>query len=52
MLHLNALLITDSFVVFAIGMILVQQLEIWLRCRRLLAEARAAKAAADAPPTA
>jgi membrane protein CcdC involved in cytochrome C biogenesis len=44
-LHLNAGLITDAFVLFAIGMIVVQRLEMWLRCRRLLAKARADKAA-------
>ena len=43
-LHLNVALITDAFLVFAIGLIAVQRLEIWLRARRLLAEARAAKA--------
>jgi hypothetical protein len=43
--HLNAVLITDGFVVFALGLFGVQRLEMWLRARRMLAEARAAKAA-------
>ena len=47
-LHLNAALITDAFLLFAIGMIVVQRIEIWLRCTRLLAQARADKAAIEA----
>ena len=39
----GAALITDALMVFAIGMLSVQRLEMWLRCRRLLAEAKAAK---------
>jgi hypothetical protein len=46
-LHLNAALITDAFLLFAIGMIVVQRIEIWLRCTRLLAQARADKAASE-----
>ncbi len=42
-LHLNVALITDAFLVFAVGLIAAQRLEIWIRARRLLAEARAAK---------
>ncbi|OJU09564.1 MAG: hypothetical protein BGN86_02570 [Caulobacterales bacterium 68-7] len=45
-LHLNAALVTDAFLAFAVGLVAVQRLEVWIRARRLLAEARAAKAAA------
>ena len=44
-LHWNAALITDCFLMVAIGLVAVQRLEIWVRARRLLKEARAAKAA-------
>lgn len=47
-LHVSVALITDAFLVFAIGLIAAQRLEIWIRARRLLGEARAAKAAATA----
>lgn len=47
--HINAALITDGFLVFALGMFGVQRLEMWLRGSKLLAEARAAKAASSAP---
>jgi membrane protein CcdC involved in cytochrome C biogenesis len=47
-LHLNLAVVTDAFLVFAIGVVAAQRLEIWIRARRLLAEARAAKAAAAA----
>src|SRR5580692_8983709 len=36
--HLNATLITDVLVLFAVGLMSVQRLEMWLRCRRLLTE--------------
>jgi hypothetical protein len=42
--HLNVALITDAFLVFAIGLIAAQRLEIWIRARGLLADARAARA--------
>lgn len=45
-LHLNAALITDAFLVFAVGVVAVQRIEVWIRARKLLAEARAVKAAA------
>jgi hypothetical protein len=48
-LHLTAALITDAFLLFAVGVITMQRLEIWLRCSKLLAEARAAKS--EAPVT-
>jgi hypothetical protein len=38
-------LVTDVFLVFAIGLLSVQRIEMALRARRLLADARAAKAA-------
>ena len=40
---LSAFLITDIFMAFAVGVFGVQRLEMWLRARRLLAEARGAK---------
>lgn len=49
-LHLNAALITDAFLLFAIGVIVMQRIEIWLRCSRLLAEARAARPAPNLTP--
>jgi lysylphosphatidylglycerol synthetase-like protein (DUF2156 family) len=33
--------VSDALLVFAVGLVSVQRLEMWLRCRRLLAEARA-----------
>lgn len=41
--HLNVALITDAFLVFAVGLIAAQRLEIWIRARGLLAAARSAK---------
>jgi hypothetical protein len=41
--HLNVALITDAFLVFAVVLVAAQRLEIWIRARGLLAEARAAK---------
>jgi len=49
-LHLSVLTIADAFVLLAVGMLSVQGLEMWLRARRLLAEAQAAKAGPQAPP--
>lgn len=48
-LQSQAGIITDALALFGIGMMVVQRLEMWLRCRNLLAEAQAAKAA-KAPP--
>jgi hypothetical protein len=45
-LHVSAVLITDAAMMLAMGIMGVQRLEMWLRCQRLLAEARAAKAVA------
>ena len=39
--HMNAAVITDAFVVFAVGLIAAQRLEIFVRARQLLAKARA-----------
>ncbi len=41
-LHLSAAFITDVFVVFAVGLLSVTRLEMFLRARRLLDDARAA----------
>jgi membrane protein CcdC involved in cytochrome C biogenesis len=40
-LHLDVALLTDAFLVFAIGLVATQRLEIWVRARRLIAAARA-----------
>lgn len=44
-LHLSLAFVTDVFVVFAVGLLGVTRLEMFLRARRLLTEARVAKAA-------
>lgn len=44
-LHLSLAFVTDVFVVFAVGLLGVTRLEMFIRARRLLTEARAAKAA-------
>jgi hypothetical protein len=41
--------ITDALTLFAIAALVVQRLEMWLRCRKLLAEAQAAKAGPPMP---
>jgi hypothetical protein len=41
-LHVSAAFVTDVFVVFAVGLLAVTRLEMFLRARRLLDEARAA----------
>lgn len=41
--HVGVALITDLSIVFVVGLFGVQQLEMWLRARKLLAQARAAK---------
>ena len=43
-LHLSLAFVTDVFVVFAVGLLGVTRLEMFIRARRLLTEARAAKA--------
>ena len=49
-LHVPALAIADALIAFAAGMMATQSLEMWLRARRLLAQARAAKDG-DSMPT-
>jgi hypothetical protein len=44
-LQSQAGIITDALMLFAIGMVVIQRLEMWMRCQKLLAEAIAAKAA-------
>ncbi len=44
--HISANLITGLFLVFALGLLGVQRLEMFIRAQRLLTQARAAKAAA------
>ena len=46
LLHLSIAFITDVFVVFAVGLLGVTRLEMFLRARKLLTQARAAKAGA------
>jgi len=48
-LHLSVLAIADAFMLLAVGMLSVQGLEMWLRARRLLAEAQAAKTGPQPP---
>lgn len=43
-LHLSLAFVTDVFVVFAVGLLGVTRLEMFIRARRLLTEARAARA--------
>jgi NAD/NADP transhydrogenase beta subunit len=43
--HLSAAFLTDVFVVFAMGLLSVTRLEMFIRARRLLTDARAAKTA-------
>jgi len=45
-LHLSIGVITDVFMAFAVGLMVVQRVEMFLRARRLLSEARAGRAAA------
>lgn len=48
-LHFPALAITDALVAFAAAMMTAQGVEMWLRARRLLAQAKAAKDGTAAP---
>lgn len=43
-LHLNVAMLTDILVVLALGLFAVQRVEMYLRAKRLLEEARAARA--------
>lgn len=45
-LHLDAMAITDVLIAFALGLLATQRLEMFLRARRLLGEARASPGAA------
>ena len=49
-LPMNLHLVTDLFAAFAVGLFGLQRLEMWLRGQRLLAEARAARAAGQTLP--
>lgn len=40
LLHLGAARITDGFLLFTVGIVVTQRIEIWLRCRKMLAEAK------------
>ena len=42
LLHLSAAFITDVFVVFAVGIVVITRLEMFIRARRMLVDARAA----------
>jgi hypothetical protein len=42
--HINALVITDVLIAFALGLLSATRLEMYLRAKRLLEEARAARA--------
>jgi hypothetical protein len=43
--HLNPMALTDILLAFALGLFATQRLEMYLRARRLLDEARAARPA-------
>ena len=40
-LHVNIAQITDGFILFAVGLMAAQRIEVWLRARTLLTAARA-----------
>ena len=46
-LHVSAMEITDSFLLLAVGLVSMQRIEWLIRARRMIAEARAAKAGAQ-----
>jgi hypothetical protein len=48
-LHVSIAAITDVFLLLAAGLVCAQRLEMWLRARRLLAEARAVAPPSSAP---
>ncbi|MOA34573.1 hypothetical protein D3C78_1559520 [compost metagenome] len=35
--HLDAVVVTDAFMLFAVGMIVTQRIELYIRARRILA---------------
>lgn len=43
-LHVDVVQTTDVLLALAVGLVAAQQLEIWIRCRRLIAQSVAAKA--------
>lgn len=49
--HVSAAALTDSFLVFYVGSVVARRVEIFLRCRRILAEAKAAKASGETAPS-
>jgi hypothetical protein len=50
-MHIDVVQATDVLLALAVGLVVAQQLEIWIRCRRLIAQSVAAKAERAAPPT-
>ena len=49
-LHVNLAGATNVLLVLAIGLVVAQQLEMWLRCRRLITDSKVAKAARGVDP--
>jgi len=49
-MHLSVLAIADALVLMAVAMMVVQGVEMWLRARRLLADAQAANLPKGPPP--
>jgi len=49
-LGVSPITLTDAFLLFAVGMMVTYGVEIWIRARRMLSQAQAAKAAAGNPP--
>ena len=43
-MHVDVVQTTDVLLALAVGVVAAQQLEIWIRCRRLIAQSMAAKA--------
>ena len=50
-MHVDIVQATDVLLALAVGLVVAQQLEIWIRCRRLIALSVAAKTEQGAPPT-
>ena len=50
--HLNAMAVTDAFLVFAMGLIVMQRIEIYIRAKRILAGGTDAHVEVAAPPAA
>jgi hypothetical protein len=49
-MHVDLVQATDVLLALAVGLVAAQQLEIWIRCRRLIAQSMAAKAEQAGPP--